>query len=150
MPRVDKLIAMINAVDTIKREEFTDYFKAARHFKYDLTSVSKRIRLLTRTRRDADSLFRQCLTNDQERVLIDSINYLSERKMPLTIRIVRNLAEEIRVYSAVGCAMGTHGSGCRILDQPMGTLIKMGPHFSVGERIEVEKLRAEKPESGNL
>jgi len=96
MARADKSARINAAVAAIKRGEFTDYSKAARAFECDRTSISKRIRLLTRSDQDASSLYRQCLTNEQERVLIDRINYLSERQMPPTSRIVRNLAEEIK------------------------------------------------------
>ena len=96
MARADKSTRVSAAVDAIKRGEYTSYSAAAKAFKCDRTAVSRRIRLLTHSHQDADSLFRQCLTNDQEQVLIDRINYLSHRQMPPTSRIVRNLAEEIR------------------------------------------------------
>jgi len=96
MTRADKSARINATVAAIKREEFTDYSKAARVFECDRTSISKRIRLLTRSDQDASSLYRQCLTNEQERVLIDRINYLSEQQMPPTSRIVRNLAKEIK------------------------------------------------------
>ena len=38
----------------------------------------------------------QCLTDEQEEVLIGCINSLTDRGMPPTSQIVRNLAEEIR------------------------------------------------------
>jgi hypothetical protein len=51
--------------------------------------------------KEAVSTHRQCLTNAQERALIQLINKLTDRRMPPTSAIVRNLAEEIR-GSAVG------------------------------------------------
>ena len=47
------------------------------------------------------STYRQCLTNPQERALIELINKLTDQRMPLTTVIVKNLTEEIRGY-AVG------------------------------------------------
>ena len=44
---------------------------------------------------------RQCLTNSQESALIELINDLTDRGIPPTTAIVKNLAEEIRGY-AVG------------------------------------------------
>jgi hypothetical protein len=41
-------------------------------------------------------MYRQTLTNTQEKVLIRIINRLTKRKMPLTSAIVTNLIEEIR------------------------------------------------------
>ena len=64
MARVDKSAAVNKAVDTIKRGEFNNYSKVGAYFKYDRTAVSKRICLLTKTQRDADSLLRQYLTNE--------------------------------------------------------------------------------------
>jgi hypothetical protein len=50
-------------------------------------------RLLSRA--NANSEYRQCLTNDQEEVLICQINKLTVRHMPPTSQIVKNIAEEI-------------------------------------------------------
>ena len=47
------------------------------------------------------STHRQCLTNSQEKALVELINDLTSRRMPPTTAIVKNLAEEIR-----GCAVG--------------------------------------------
>jgi hypothetical protein len=47
----------------------------------------------------AVSTYRQCLTNSQEKALIAIINDLTDRNMPLTTAIVKNLAEEIRGYA---------------------------------------------------
>jgi hypothetical protein len=96
MGRVDKSALVEKAVSAIKRGEFRDYSKAADYYSYDRTSVSKRIRGLTKTRQDANSFFRQCLTNTQEEILINRINYLINRSLPPTSQIVKNLAEEIR------------------------------------------------------
>jgi hypothetical protein len=106
MARADKSAKVTAAVAAIQRGEYTDYSKAARAFKCDRTSISKRIRLLTRSRKEADSFWRQCLTDTQERILIDRINYLSQRQMPPTSHIVRNLAEEIR-----GAPVGKNWTG---------------------------------------
>jgi hypothetical protein len=46
--------------------------------------------------KEAVSMYRQALTNAQEKVLIGIINRLTERRMPPTSAIVTNLAEEIR------------------------------------------------------
>jgi len=58
MARVDKSARINAAVAAIKRGEFTDYSKAARAFECDRTSISKRIRLLTRSDQNASSLYR--------------------------------------------------------------------------------------------
>jgi hypothetical protein len=63
MARADKSALVKKAVSVIKRGEFRDYSKAAAYYGYDRTSISKRIRGLTKTRQEANSFFRQCLTN---------------------------------------------------------------------------------------
>ena len=42
------------------------------------------------------SIYRQCLTNSQERALVELIIHLTNLRMPLTTAIIKNLAEEIR------------------------------------------------------
>jgi hypothetical protein len=96
MARADKSALISKAVAAFRAGEFADYSKAATHFGVDRTSVSKRVRGLTKTRQEANSFYHQCLTNVQEEVLIGHINNLTDRGMPPTSHIVKNLAEEIR------------------------------------------------------
>ena len=96
MGRVDKSHLVSQAVSSIERGEFTDYSKAAKHYGCDRTAVSRRIRGLTKTRKEANSFYYQALSTAQEEVLISYINKLTDRGMPPTSQIVRNLTEEIR------------------------------------------------------
>jgi hypothetical protein len=96
MGRIDKSARVTQAVDAIRRGEFTNYAKAAREYKCSHTAISRRVRGLTKTRREAHSFWLQCLTIKQEEVLIHRINHLTDRSMPPTSHIVKNLAEEIR------------------------------------------------------
>jgi hypothetical protein len=96
MARADKSAAISKAVLAIRSGEFTDYSLAARAHGCDRTAISGRVRGLTKTRKDVNSFFHQCLTDDQEEVLIARINILTDRGMPPTSHIVRNLAKEIR------------------------------------------------------
>ena len=88
--------AIDEAIAAIRRGEFSDYGNAARKYGCTHTAVSRRIRGLTKSKKQADSFWRQCLTDEQEEVLITRINDLTDRGMPPTSQIVRNLAEEIR------------------------------------------------------
>ena len=88
--RIDEAIA------AIQRGEFSDYANAARKYGCDRSAISRRIRGLTKSKKDANSFWHQCLTIEQEEVLIYRINTLTDRGMPPTSHIVRNLAEEIR------------------------------------------------------
>jgi hypothetical protein len=88
MARVDKSARIAAAIAAIQSGEFKDYSKAATKFDVDRTTISKRIRGLTKSRKDADSFWRQCLTNAQEETLIAYINKLIDRGMPPTSSIV--------------------------------------------------------------
>ena len=96
MARIDKSGRISKAVDAIRRGEFSDYTKAADHFKCSRSAVSRRVQGLTKTRQEANSFWHQCLTIEQEEVLIRRINHLTDRAIPPTSHIVKNLAEEIR------------------------------------------------------
>lgn len=106
MARTDKSARIAAAIAAIRSGEITDYSKAAEKYKVDRTTISKRIRGLTKSRKEADSFFRQCLTDAQEEILIAYINKLTDRGMPPTSHIVRNLAEEIK-----GAKVGKNWTG---------------------------------------
>lgn len=63
MARTDKSALISKAVDAIRASEFIDFSKAAAYFGVDRTSVSKRVRGLTKTRKEANSFYFQCLTH---------------------------------------------------------------------------------------
>ena len=54
------------------------------------------MRALTKSKKDTNSFWHQCLANEQEEVLIHRINTLTDRGMPPTSYIVKNLVEEFR------------------------------------------------------
>jgi hypothetical protein len=96
MGRADKSALVTKAVLAIRSGEFKDYSNAAKKFHCSHTAVMRRIKGLTKTRQEANSFYHQCLTTDEEEVLISRINKLTDRGLPPTSQIVRNLAEEIR------------------------------------------------------
>jgi hypothetical protein len=106
MARTDKSARIAAAIAAIRSGEIKDYSKEAAKYNIDRTTISKRIRGLTKSRKDADSFWRQCLTSAQEETLIAHINKLTDRGMPPTSSIVRNLAEEIR-----GAKVGKNWTG---------------------------------------
>jgi hypothetical protein len=95
-PRYAKSERIDAAVAAIQRGEFVHYANAATKYGCDRSALGRRIRGLTKSKKDANSFWHQCLTNEQEEVLIARINYLTDRGMPPTSHIVKNLAEEIR------------------------------------------------------
>ena len=96
MGRADKSAQVTKAVLVIRSGEFKDYSNAAKKFHCSHTAVMRRIKGLTKTRQEANSFYHQCLTTDEEEILISRINKLTDRGLPPTSQIVRNLAEEIR------------------------------------------------------
>jgi hypothetical protein len=88
--RIDKAVA------AIQRGEFSHYANAAEYYECDRGALSRRMRGLTKSKKLANSFWHQCLTIEQEEVLIHRINLLTDRAMPPTSHIVRNLAEELR------------------------------------------------------
>ena len=96
MARADKSACIATAVAAIQSGEFIDYSKATAKYKVNRTTISKRIRGLTRSRQEANSFFQKCLTDKQEELLVLHINSLTNRGMPPTSSIVRNLIKEIR------------------------------------------------------
>jgi DNA invertase Pin-like site-specific DNA recombinase len=63
MARADKSALVDKAVSAIKRGEFTDYSKAATKYGCDRTTISRRIRGLTKTRKEATLFFHKALTD---------------------------------------------------------------------------------------
>src|SRR6266487_6348945 len=96
MGRVDKSARIVAAIRDIQSGAIRDYSKAAEKHEVDRTTISKRIRGLTKSKKDSLSFWCQCLTDSQEEVLIERINSLTDRGMPLTSYIVENLAREIK------------------------------------------------------
>ena len=96
MGRADKSALVTKAVLVIRSGEFKDYSNATKKFYCSYTAVMRRIKGLTKTRQEANSFYHQCLTTDEEEVLISRINKLIDRGLPPISQIVRNLAKEIR------------------------------------------------------
>ena len=96
MARADTSARINAAVDAIRRGEFSSYSATADFHDVDRTAVSHRIRGLTKTRRDATAFYHQALSTTKEELLISHINKLTDRGIPPTSQIVKNLAKEIR------------------------------------------------------
>ena len=66
------------AIAAIQRGEFSNYATAAAYHKCDRGALSRRMRGLTKSKKDANSFWHQYLTNEQEEVLIARINNLTD------------------------------------------------------------------------
>ena len=89
------------ALDDLKLQKKPNYSATARKFGVEHTTLAKRFKGKTVSRAIANSEHRQHLTMDQEKVLVEYINKLTDRGMPPTTQIVRNLVEKM-IQSLVG------------------------------------------------
>jgi hypothetical protein len=78
-----------------------NYSATARKHSVERTTLAKRHRGQTLSIQGASSEYRQRLTYAQEEALIKQINRLTDRSIPPTSQMVRNLAEEL-AGSSVG------------------------------------------------
>ena len=109
-------IKMVNAQDMEQAVvectlfEVPNYAEIARKYNLDRTTLSRRHRGKTTSREQYQDQVHQCLTNAQERVLINQINRLTARGIPPTSQMVRNFSEEM-----IGRAVGKNwvGQFCR-------------------------------------
>ena len=85
----------LEACDELDKALLPNYPKTAKKYNLNVTTLRRRHQGKQRSRKEALSISRQCLTLAEERTLISTINKLSARAMPPTASIVRNLAEEI-------------------------------------------------------
>jgi hypothetical protein len=92
---------MKKALAEIESSEAPDYAAIARKYSLTRSTLSRRARGKTTSRAEFQSQVHQCLTNAQERVLINQINRLTERGIPPTSQMVKNFAEEM-----IGHTMG--------------------------------------------
>src|ERR1700733_4511425 len=90
---IDGAIAAVDA--KIAKGERLNLAQIARDFGVKRSTLSRRIAGKTRSWEEYLSQDIQHLTNGQEKALIKRINYLTQRHMPPTCQIVKNLAEEI-------------------------------------------------------
>jgi hypothetical protein len=79
MGRADKSALVTKAVLIIRLGEFKDYSNAVKKFYYSHMAMIRRIKGLTKIWQEANSFYHQCLTTDEEEVLISRINKLIDR-----------------------------------------------------------------------
>jgi ribosomal protein S24E len=90
---------MRKALAEIESSEAPDYAIIARKYGLMRSTLSRRARGQTTSRTEFQSQIHQCLTNAQERVLINQINRLTGRGIPPTSQMVKNFAEEMIGYT---------------------------------------------------
>ena len=83
------------AIEDLAKQDTPNYMATSK--KHGVPRQTLRNRFLSKTvsRQEATSEYHQCLTTAQEEALIQLINRLTNRGLPPTNSIVKNLAEEI-------------------------------------------------------
>lgn len=76
-------------------QEKPNYSEAARKYKLDRRTLQRHYTGESGTRQEANSKHRQLLNDVEEDTLLGYIDELTNRRIPPTTEIVRNLAEEI-------------------------------------------------------
>ena len=94
------------AIAHLNRQDKPNIMGTANEYQLVESTLRRRFKGQCTSRQAATSQYRQNLTLAQEEVLIGQINRLTDRRLPPTSRIVRNLAEEI-----IGRPIGKNWTG---------------------------------------
>jgi len=84
------------ALSDLNKQSIPNFSSTAREYAVDRTTLRRRFKGAQHSRRAAREDTHQCLTPAQEEALIDFINRLTDRSLPPTSQIVKNVAEELR------------------------------------------------------
>ena len=87
--------AIKKAIDALNAQLIPNYSQVAKDFGIKRTTLIRRYKGIYTSRKEVTSLYYKLLTNTQEEVLINQINKLIVRGLPLTSQIIKNLVEEI-------------------------------------------------------
>ena len=83
------------AIAELKPQKRVNYAATARKWKVEPTTLRRRFIGETRSIQEANAESHQKLTSIQEEALIEHINKLTDRGIPPTPQIVKNIAEEL-------------------------------------------------------
>jgi hypothetical protein len=84
------------ALSDLNKQSIPNFSGTARKYAVNRTTLQRRFEGSQRNRRSAHEDTNQCLTIAQEEALIGFINRLTDRSLPPTSQIVKNVAEELR------------------------------------------------------
>ena len=96
MAKANKLALVSAAINAFRRGEYAIPIAIAKGKGCHPMAIQRRLRGLTKTRREANLFWHQALINTQEELLISQINFLTDKGIPPTSQFIRNLAKEIR------------------------------------------------------
>lgn len=83
------------ALDDLESQEVPNYSATAKKFKIDRRTLQRRHKGISKPKESAYSESHMLLTIEEEEVLVQHINNLSDRGLPPTPQILRNLVFEI-------------------------------------------------------
>jgi Tc5 transposase DNA-binding domain len=127
-----------NGISDLESQNPPQYTDTAKKWNVDKSALWRRCQGQTISRKEATSGTRSKLTNVQEETLVTHINKLSERGLPQTPQIVKNLAEEIakrevgKNWVARFCQRHSHGLSSfylRTIDQKRKQDCRQFPSF---------------------
>ena len=93
--------ALEAALENLTIQDVTNIRGTARNFGVVESTLRRRFKGQTVSRQEADSMYRQSLTDAQEETLIRQINILTDRGIPPRPTMVKNFAEEV-IKDSVG------------------------------------------------
>ena len=89
------------AIAHLNRQKSVSYAEVAKIYGLDPSTLAHRHKGITVSRTEATSIFRQRLNNTEEDTLLNYIDSLTDKYIPPTIKIIKNLVEEI-VKESIG------------------------------------------------
>jgi Tc5 transposase DNA-binding domain len=86
---------MALALADLSKQSIPNFLGTSKKYNVNRTTLSRRFKGTQRSQRDFHSESIQCLTAAQEAVVVGFINEFTNRYVPPTSRIVKNVAEEV-------------------------------------------------------
>ena len=90
-----KIIQMKTVITHLNRQKSVNYVEVAKIYELDPLTLTHRHKSIIVSRTETTSIFRQRLNNTEEDTFLNYINFLTDRYIPLIIKIIKNLTEEI-------------------------------------------------------
>ncbi|XP_044720094.1 tc5 transposase DNA-binding domain-containing protein [Hirsutella rhossiliensis] len=92
---MDHNTRIAEAIIELQSQDRPKYAETARKYNIDKSTLWRRFKGKTASNHDANSYSRQKLTSAQEEILIGHVNKLTDRGIPPTPQMLKNIAEEI-------------------------------------------------------
>jgi hypothetical protein len=131
---------IIEALADLDTQEVPNFSATAEKYDVVRSTLTRRYYGQTTSIEECISMHRQCLTRSEEKALIGLINRLTDRKLPPTPRIIKNLVEEIRGSTVVGRSVSYCGTQRLLSVRPLlWWLTQTHSFFSSSRRSRVAR-----------